>query len=61
MFITLTDPGIEVACPSRRLRRVNHPPLPMIDFYPLIRRAVSALEGNTDQECHALLEHARNA
>jgi hypothetical protein len=57
IFITLTDPGIEVARPNRRLRRVHHPPL--IDFYPLIRRAVSALEGNTDQERHAL--HARNA
>src|ERR1700730_1943172 len=33
----------------------------MADFYPLILRAVSALDKNTDAERHAFYERARNA
>jgi hypothetical protein len=33
----------------------------MTDFYPLVRRAVSALDRNTDEDRHTLYERARNA
>jgi hypothetical protein len=33
----------------------------VIDYYPLIRRAVCALESNTQDERHALYERVRNA